>query len=171
MKASQSRQKSYHDKRRKDIEFREDDHVFLRVNHVTSVRRALKSKKPTPKFIGLYQISHRIEIVAYRVVLPPYVSNLYNVIHLSQLRKYILDLSHVIQMDDVQVRDNLMVEALSVRIKDLELKKLRGKEIALVKFIWGVAVGGNMTWELKSQMREVYPKLFLSGKFTKKEIF
>ena len=37
MKASQSRQKSYHDKRRKDIEFQVGDHVFLRVNHVTGV--------------------------------------------------------------------------------------------------------------------------------------
>jgi len=35
MKASQSRQKSYHDKRRKDLEFQEGDHVFLRVTPVT----------------------------------------------------------------------------------------------------------------------------------------
>ena len=35
MKASQSRQKSYHDKRRKDLEFSEGDHVFLRVNPMT----------------------------------------------------------------------------------------------------------------------------------------
>ena len=32
MKVSQSRQKSYHDKRRKDIEFQVGDHVFFRVN-------------------------------------------------------------------------------------------------------------------------------------------
>jgi len=37
MNASQSRQKSYHDKRRKDIEFQVGDHVFLRVNLVTGV--------------------------------------------------------------------------------------------------------------------------------------
>jgi len=37
MIASQSRKKSYHDKRRKDIEFQVGDHVFLRVNPVTSV--------------------------------------------------------------------------------------------------------------------------------------
>ncbi|MCI28421.1 hypothetical protein A2U01_0049622 [Trifolium medium] len=45
MKASQNRQKSYHDKRRKDIEFQEGDHVFLRVTSTTGVGRALKSKK------------------------------------------------------------------------------------------------------------------------------
>ena len=52
MKASQSRQKSYHDKRRKDLEFQEGDHVFLRVTPMTSVGRALKSKKLTLKFVG-----------------------------------------------------------------------------------------------------------------------
>ena len=68
MKASQSRQKSYHDKRRKDLEFQEGDHVFL-----TSVGRALKSRKLTPKFIGPYQISERIGAVAYRIGLPPHL--------------------------------------------------------------------------------------------------
>jgi len=54
MKTSQSQQKTYHDKRRKDLEFQEGDHVFLRVIHVTGVGRALKSKKLTPRFIGPY---------------------------------------------------------------------------------------------------------------------
>jgi len=57
MKASQSRQKSYHDKCRKDLEFQEGDHVFLRGTPVTGVGRALKSKKLTLRFIGPYHIS------------------------------------------------------------------------------------------------------------------
>jgi len=56
MKTSQDRQKSYHDKRRKPLEFQEGDHVFLKVTPVTRVGRALKSKKLSPKFIGPYQI-------------------------------------------------------------------------------------------------------------------
>lgn len=85
MKASQSRQKSYHDKHRKDLEFKEGDHVFLRVTPMTGVGRALKSKKLTPKFIGPYQILERVGTVAYRVGLPPHLSNLHNVFHVSQL--------------------------------------------------------------------------------------
>ena len=54
MKASQSRQKSYHDKRSKDLKFQEGDHVFLRVTPMTGLGRALKSKKLTLKFIGPY---------------------------------------------------------------------------------------------------------------------
>jgi len=61
---SQSRQKSYHDKRRKDIEFQVGDHVFLRVNPVTGVRRALKSRKLTPRFVGPFEIVEKVGSVS-----------------------------------------------------------------------------------------------------------
>jgi len=160
MKTSQSRQKSYHDKRRKDLEFQEGDHVFFRVTLVTIVGRALKSKKLTPRFIGLYQISERVGTVAYIVSLPPHLSNLHDVFHVSQLRKYVSDPSHVIPRDDVKVRDNLTIETLLVRIEGCEVKKLRGKEIPLVKVVWGGAAGESLTWELESKMLESCPKLF-----------
>ncbi|XP_058787240.1 uncharacterized protein LOC131661651 [Vicia villosa] len=79
MKTSQSRQKSYHDKRRKDLEFQACDHVFFRVTPVTGVGRALKSKKLTPRFIGPYQISEKVGNVAYRVALPSNLSNLHDI--------------------------------------------------------------------------------------------
>jgi len=63
MKASQSRQKSYHDKRRKDIEFQVGDHVLLRVNPITGVRRALKCRKWTPCFVGPFEIIEKVGAV------------------------------------------------------------------------------------------------------------
>ncbi|GAU45527.1 hypothetical protein TSUD_400740 [Trifolium subterraneum] len=132
MKVSQSRQKSYHDKKRKDVEFQEGDHVFLRVTSTTGVGRALKSKKLTSKFIGPYQISERIGKVAYRIALP----------------------------DDIQVKDNLTIETIPLRIEGREVKKLRNKEIASVKVIWGGPAGENATRELESKMKSSYPELF-----------
>jgi len=160
MKVLQSRQKSYHDKRRKDLEFKERDHVFLRVTPVTGVGRALKSNKLTLRFIGTYQISERVGTVAHRVGLPPHLSNLHDVFHVSQLRKYVPNPSHVIPRKDVQVRDNLTIETLRVRIEGREVKKLRGKEIPLVKVVWGGAPGESLTWELESKMLKSYPELF-----------
>jgi len=61
---------------------------------------------------------------------------------------------------DVQVRDNLTVETLPVRIEGRELKKLRGKEIPLIIVVWEGAVGESLTWELESKMLESYPELF-----------
>jgi len=134
--------------------------VFLRVTPVTGVGRALKSRKLTPRFIGPNQISERVGAVAYRVSLPPHLSNLHDVFHVSQLRKYVSDPSHVIPRDDVQVRDNLTVETLPVRIKGREVKKLRGKEIPLVKVVWGGVTSESLTWELESKMLKSYPNLF-----------
>ena len=50
MRATQSRQKSYADKRMRPLEFEAGDHVFLRVTPTTSIGRALKSRKLTPRF-------------------------------------------------------------------------------------------------------------------------
>ncbi|XP_050878235.1 uncharacterized protein LOC127082056 [Lathyrus oleraceus] len=127
MKVSQSRQKSYHNKRRKSLEF---------------------------------EISEKVDDVAYQIMLPSSLANLHDVFHMSQLRRYIADPSHDVQLDDVEVRDTLIVEPLPMWIKDRELKQLRGKEIALVKVVWGGPAGGNVMWELESQMRDSYPELF-----------
>ncbi|GAU45204.1 hypothetical protein TSUD_139090 [Trifolium subterraneum] len=169
MKASQSRQKSYHDKKRKDVEFQEGDHVFLRVTSTTGVGRDLKSKKLTSKFNGPYQISERIGKVAYQIALPVTLSNLHDVFHVSQLRKYVSDPSHVIESDDIQVKDNLTIETIPLRIEGREVKKLRNKEIASVKVIWGGPAGENATWELESKIKSSYPVLF-SGKFSRAKI-
>ncbi|XP_050908809.1 uncharacterized protein LOC127122533 [Lathyrus oleraceus] len=160
IKVSQSRQKSYHDKIRKALEFEVDDHVFLRLTPVMGVGRALKSRKLTLCFIGTYQISEKVGDVTYRITLSLSLANLHDVFHVSQLRRLIVDQSHVVQLDDVEVRDNLTVETLPMRIEDREVKQLRGKEIALVKVVWGGPAGGNATWELESQMRDSYPELF-----------
>ena len=127
MKPSQRRHKSYHDKWRNDIEFQDEDRVFFRVNPVIGVGRALKSKKLTPHFDGPYEIIERIGAVAYRIALPSSLSNLHSVFHVSQLRKYVYNLSHVIQVDDLEVRDNLTFETVPLRIEDRVVKQLRGK--------------------------------------------
>nr|KYP49079.1 hypothetical protein KK1_029201 [Cajanus cajan] len=56
MKIAPSRQKSYADKRRKPLEFVEGEHVFLKVTPTSSVGRALKARRLTPRFVGPYQI-------------------------------------------------------------------------------------------------------------------
>nr|KYP37201.1 hypothetical protein KK1_041619 [Cajanus cajan] len=83
MKTAHSRQKSYADKRRKPLEFSKGEHVFLKVTPTSGVGRALKARKLTPRFVGPYQIIQRVGLVAYRLALPPSLSNLLNVFHVS----------------------------------------------------------------------------------------
>ena len=160
IKASQDRQKSYYDRRRKPLDFQEGEHVFLKVSPVTGVGRALKARKLTPKYLGPYQILKKIGPVAYHIALPPSLSNLHPVFHVSQLRRYNPDPSHILAVDEVQVKDNLTYKAQPQKITDRRMKSLRGKEIALVKVQWGTDEGDS-TWELEDRMRELYPSLFI----------
>jgi hypothetical protein len=105
------------------------------VNPVTGVGRALKCRKLTPCFVGPFKIVEKVGVVAYRIALPPSLLNLHDMFHVSQLRKYVYDASNVIQVDDLEVRDNLIVETWPVWIEDREVKRLRGKKIVLVKVI------------------------------------
>jgi len=86
----------------------------LKVTPTTGIGRVMKSKKLTPRFIGPYQILRKIGLVAYQIFLPPFLSNLHNVFHVSQLRKYIYDPTHVIRPDIVQLKNNLTFDAIHV---------------------------------------------------------
>jgi len=165
IRAAQSGQKSYYDRRRNDLEFVVGDYVFLRITSWTGVGRALKSCKLTPRFIDPFEILKRVGPIAYQVPLPPSLSNLHSVFHVSQLRKYVHDSSHVIELDNVQVKENLTYETLPLRIDDRMVKQLKGKEIPLVKVVWGSASGEDATWELEGQMCDAYPTLFDTSKF------
>jgi len=107
----------------------------------------------TPRFVGPFEIVEKVGVVAYRIALPPSLSNLHDVFHVSQLRKYVYDESHVIQVDKLEVRDNLTVETWPIKVEDREVKRLRGKEIVLVKVIWVRPIGECAAWESKSRMK------------------
>jgi len=87
--------------------------------------------------------------------------NLHNVFHVSQLRKYIADPTHVLEQDDVQVREDLTVGVEPVRILDSQVKQLGGKEIRTVKVLWDEATQ-EMTKEMEDLMGKSYPRLFPS---------
>lgn len=136
MKASQSRQKSYADKRRRPLEFEAGDYVFIRVATTTGVGRALRAKKLSLRYNGPYQITRRIGPVAYEIAMPPQLANLYPVFHVSQLRKYVFDPSHMLEVDDVQVKEDLTIDVQPIRIEESRNKQKWDKTIRLVKVIW-----------------------------------
>ena len=76
----------------------------LRVNLVTGVGSALKCRKLTPHFVGPFEIIKKVGVVAYQIVLPPSLSNLHDVFHVSQLRRYVYDTSHVSQVDVLEIK-------------------------------------------------------------------
>ncbi|XP_016178457.1 uncharacterized protein LOC107620870 [Arachis ipaensis] len=134
MLTTQSRQKSYADQRWKSLEFDEGDYVFLRVTLITGVGRVIKGKKLN--LYDVFQILKRIGPVAYRIALPPHLSNLHNMFHVSQLWKYTPGASHILEPELVQLKEDLTLQVTPVRIDDTSIKRLRGKEVSLIKVAW-----------------------------------
>ena len=88
LKATQSRQKSYADNRKRDLEFEVGDHVFLKVSPMKSVMRFGRKGKFSSRFVGPFKILERVGTLAYKVALPLSLSKIHNVFHVSTLRKY-----------------------------------------------------------------------------------
>jgi len=100
--------------------------------------------------------------MAYEIALPPPLANLYSVFHVSQLRKYVSDPSHILEMEDLQIRGDLTIEVQPVGLGDVQMRQLRGKSTRLVQVIWDKRIGDS-TRELEGDVRKSYPHLF-SGK-------
>ena len=98
LKATSDRQKSYSDLKKKDIEYEVGDKVFLKVSPWRKVLRFGKKGKLSPKFIGPYEVLERIRLVAYRLARPPELAKLHDVFHVSMLRRYRFDESHILPM-------------------------------------------------------------------------
>ncbi|XP_062100208.1 uncharacterized protein LOC133806088 [Humulus lupulus] len=138
MVTAQSRQKSYADLKRKHVEFEVGDHVFLRVTprKGISVKRFGKKGKLSPRYVGPFEILDRVGNVAYRVALPPSLSGVHNVFHVSQLRKYISDPSHVLSYETLGLQEDLSFDEHPVKILDRKDKVLGNRTISLVKVLW-----------------------------------
>ena len=86
LKTAFSRQKSYADPKRKDVQFAVGDHVFLKVSPMKGVMRFGKKGKLSPRYVGSFEILNRVGSVSYRLALPPSFSHVHPVFHISMLR-------------------------------------------------------------------------------------
>ncbi|KAL0546138.1 hypothetical protein IC582_016044 [Cucumis melo] len=160
MHTAQSRQKSYADVRRKDLEFEIGDKVFLKVAPMKGVLRFERRGKLSPRFVGPFEILERIGPVAYRLALPPSLSTVHDVFHVSMLRKYVSDPSHVVDYEPLEIDENLSYVEQPVEVLAREVKTLRNKQIPLVKVLWRNHRVEEATWEREDDMRSRYPELF-----------
>ena len=157
---AQSRQKIYVDVRCRPLEFEVGDHVFLKVMPKRGVVRFGKRGKLSPRFIGPFEILERVGTVAYRLPLPPNMSGVHEVFHVSMLRKYTQDPTHVVDWGQIEVDMDETFEEGPMSIIDSRDQVLRRKTVRLVKVLWRHYGVEEFTWEREGTMRATYPFLF-----------
>ena len=154
LKVVTDRQNSNADMKRKDIQYEIGEKVFLKVSPWKKVMRFGKKGKSSPRFIGPYEIIEKVGPVAYKLVLPPDLEKIHNVFHVSMLRRYRSDPSHVVSAEIIELRPDLTYEEEPVEILAQEVKELRNKKILLVKVLWRNHKTEEATWESEEMMRQ-----------------
>ena len=158
--AAQNRQKSYADVRRRPLEFEVGDHVFLKVMPKRGVVRFGKLGKLSPRFIRPFEILERIGTVAYRLALPPSMTGVHEVFHVSMLRKYTPDPAHVVDWGQIEIDTNGTFEEGPVCILESRDQVLRHKTVRLMRVLWRHYGVEESTWEREDTMLATYPFLF-----------
>ena len=136
------------------------DHVFLKVMLKRRVVKFSKQGKLVPRYIEPFEILERVGTVAYRLALPPSLSSVHEVFHVSMLRKYTQDPAHVVDWGGIVVDTDGTFEEGLVRVMDSRDQVLRRKIVRLVKVLWQHRGVKEVTWELEDTMQATYPFLF-----------
>ncbi|XP_074363739.1 uncharacterized protein LOC141704392 [Apium graveolens] len=146
LKEARSRQKSYADQHQKFGGFEPGDHGKLSL-----------------RYIGHFDVMEKVGEVSYRVGLPPQLSHVHNVFHVSVLRGYKYHPLHVVQYPLHKIREDLSCEEETETILAREGRVLRKNTIPFVKVLWKNHSEREATWELEESIREKYSHLFESS--------
>ncbi|KAJ9555962.1 hypothetical protein OSB04_010576 [Centaurea solstitialis] len=122
--------------------------------------RFRKRGKLGPRFIGPFEIVARVGKVAYRLELPPELSQIHDTFHVSQLRKCLADDSAFVPLEDIEVDERLNYAEKPIVVLERKTKTLRNKEIGIVKVQWEHRKGSEWTWDPEDEMQRNHPELF-----------
>ncbi|KAJ9557677.1 hypothetical protein OSB04_012291 [Centaurea solstitialis] len=115
--------------------------------HMKGVIRFGRRGKLSPRYIGPFRILQRIGPVAYKLELPEELAGIHNVFHVSNLRKSHVDDTMIVPLKDVQVDEKLRYREEPVMVLERKVKRLRNKNIGMVKVQWLHHRGTDVTWE------------------------
>jgi hypothetical protein len=106
---------------------------YCGLNHARVQSSLGKGDKISPRFMGPFEIVERKGPVAYRLALPDSLRRLHDVFHVSVLRLYISDPTHVIDMISLKVSDEGALTVESFHILDHRIRQLQCRTVDQVK--------------------------------------
>jgi hypothetical protein len=139
---SQSRQKSNADHRWKELSFEVGDFVYLTVSPMRGLRCFKVRGKLTPRFIGPFKILEKRGEVAYQLELLPQLSNVHDIFHVSQLKKFLRVPKEQIPMEDLNGMEDLSYQEYPVK---------------MCKVKWSHHTEEDATWEREEGLKIEFP--------------
>jgi hypothetical protein len=162
LRVAQTRQKSYADVRRRDLTFAVGDHVYLKVSSMRGIRTFNARGKLAPRYIGPFKVLERKGEVAYCLELPPNLSGVHDVFHVSQLKKCLRVLEEQAPLEGLDVQEDLTYTEHPVKILETSERVTRNKKIKMCRVQWSHHTEDEATWEREDELRKTYSDLFVS---------
>ena len=161
MKEAQDRQKSYADKRRKELEFQVGEMVYLKRVTFKGKDRTAKMGKLQPRYMGPFRIVERIGPVAYSLELPDELHPFHeDVFHVSQLRKVVRDPALIVPQPPEDLCSGQSTPGKPMQVTRLPDEQIRRKRVPMVELVWERDGLRETTKESASMVRAEYPELF-----------
>jgi hypothetical protein len=160
LKVAQSQQKSYADKRRRDLSFEIRDFVYLKVSPMRGTRRFRVKGKLAPRYVGPFKIIDRKGEVAYQLEIPPQLSEVHDVFHVSQLKKCLRVPEEQLPVEYLDLGRDLTYSERPIKILDSVERVTHSKVIKMCKVQWSHHTEDEATWEHEDKLRADYPELF-----------
>jgi len=147
LKTAQSRQKSYYDRHHRPESYELDEKAYLRVTPLKGTHRFGIKGKLAPRYIGPFRILAKRGKVAYQLELPPHLSQVHDVFHVSQLRRCFKDPIREVDHETLDLQENLSYREYPVRILDEAERTTRRQKIKFLKVQWSNHSEKEATWE------------------------
>jgi hypothetical protein len=160
LKLAQSRQKSYVDHRRRKLCFQVDDFVYLKGSPMRELRRFKVRGKLALRYIGPFKILEQRGEVAYQLELPPQLSDVHDVFHISQLRKCLQVPEEQMPLEELTVGEDLTYQQYLVKILDTSEKVSQNNHYKMCKVQWTNHTEEEATWEKEDQLNVEFSDIF-----------
>jgi hypothetical protein len=124
------------------------------------LRRFKIRGKLAPRYIGPFKIIEQRGEVAYHLELPPQLSDVHDVFHVSQLRKYLQVLEEQMPMEELTVGQDLTYQEYPMKILDTSDKVTWNNRYKMCKVQWSNHTEEEATWEKEDQLKAEFPDIF-----------
>jgi hypothetical protein len=136
--------------------------VYLKVSHMRGLHCFKIREKHAPRYIGAFKILEQRGEVAYQLVLPPQLSGVHDVFHVSQLRKCLRVLEEQVPLEELTIGEDLTYLEYPVKFLDTLEKITRNNRYKMCKVQRSNHTKDEATWEKEDQLKAEFPDIFFN---------
>lgn len=118
---------------RRPLKFQPGEKVYLKIAPRKGVMRFGKRNKLSPRYIRPHEKLEKVGTLTYQLTLSSSLSRVHNVFHVSQLQKYVPNPSHMVEDQPIEVKENLSIEEVQLRIVNRKDQVPRRRTIPYIK--------------------------------------